>query len=260
MRQVLLMTALTLALAPAAHADDLTNRLKTLAASGDRIIATVFDEYPNGRPRRAVATFGNSVEGILRLILLPDSTRGKPRVLDREALDSGPGEVRLEKLIDAKDIVVTLSVRHGTRSIVDRVIADRLVRIADDFGEAIDLDGDGVPEIITSSYAGRNRCGVSLFVFLARWNGKRYATDRRRSSPCFLAANERIPMNCFFPHRITTSSASSVGDASHWMSTLSNRANRLKRMKTATQSRCTAAVRIRGHFSKSGRKTRLRRP
>jgi hypothetical protein len=168
MRQLLLVTAFTLAFAPAVHADDLTRRLKPLASSGDRIIATVFDEYPSGRPRRVVATFGDSVRGILRLILLPDSTLGKPRVLDREELDSGPGDVRLETVIDAKDIVVTVSVRHGTRAIVDRVIADRLVPIADDFGEAIDLDGDGVPEIITPSYAGRNRCGVSLLVCRTR--------------------------------------------------------------------------------------------
>jgi hypothetical protein len=214
-KQLLLITALTLALAPAAHADDLTSRLKPLAGSGDRIIATVFDEYPNGRPRRVVATFGDSVRGILRLILLPDSTRGKPRVLDREALDGGPGEVRLEKVIDAKDIVVTVSVRHGTRSIVDRVIADRLVRIADDFGEAIDLDDDGVPEIITPSYAGRNRCGVSLLVFVARWNGKRYATDGRRyitvlsrgegtdSDELLLSASNHYVVRVFGPGRVT---------------------------------------------------------
>jgi hypothetical protein len=215
MRQLLLIAALTLALAPAAHADDLTRRLKPLAGSGDRIIATVFDEYPDGRPRRVVATFGDSVRGILRLILLPDSKRGKPRVLDREELESGPGDVHLEKVIDAKDIVVTLSVRHGTASIVDRVIADRLVRIADDFGEAIDLDGDGVPEIITPSYAGRTRCGVSLLVFVARWDGKRYATDGRRyitvlsrdeatdSDELLLSASKHYVVRVFGPGRVT---------------------------------------------------------
>jgi hypothetical protein len=215
MRQLLLVTAMALALAPAAHADDLTRRLKPLAGSDDRILATVFDKYPSGRPRRVAATFGDSVRGILLLILLPDSTHGKLRVLDREAIDGGPGEVRLEKMIDAKDIVVSVSVRHGTRSIVDRVIADRLVRIADDFGEAIDLDGDGVPEILTPSYAGRNQCGVYLLVYLARWNGKRYVNNGRRyitvlsrgegtdSDELLLSASKHYVVRVFGPGRVT---------------------------------------------------------
>ncbi|HEY4641828.1 MAG TPA: hypothetical protein VII75_10830 [Thermoanaerobaculia bacterium] len=180
MTRLVLITVIVFALALAVLADDLTRRLEPLAPSGSRIIAAVFDEYPSGRPRRVVATFGNSVEGTLLLFLFPDSARGAPRILDRETLESGPGEIRLEKVIDAKDVVVSLFIRHGTTDIVDRVIADRLVRIADDYGEAIDLDGDGVPEIIASSYAGRNRCGVVPFVYLGRWNGKRYVSDGRR--------------------------------------------------------------------------------
>jgi hypothetical protein len=215
MKQAFLITAMALAFAPAAFADGLTRRLQPLADSDSRIIATVFDEYPSGRPRRVVATFGDSVRGVLLLILLPDSARGKPRILDRETLDSGAGEVRLEKLIDAKDVVVSLSVRHGTSYIVDRVIADRLVRIAGDFGEAIDLDGDGVPEIIARSYAGRNQCGVYLYVSLARWNGKRYVDDGRRyvtvlspgkgtdSDELFLSASKHYAVRIFGPGRVT---------------------------------------------------------
>jgi hypothetical protein len=215
MRQLFLITAIVLALAPAAYADDLMRRLEPLAGSDDRILAAVFDEYPSGRPRRVVATFGDSVRGILLLILLPDSTHGKPRILDREALDGGPGEVRLDKVIDAKDVIVSLSVRHGARAIVDRVITDRLVRIADDFDEAIDLDGDGVPEIIAPSYAGRNQCGVSLLVFLAHWNGRRYTIDGRRyitvlsrgegkdSDELLLSASKHYVVRIFGPGRVT---------------------------------------------------------
>src|SRR5712691_10985455 len=111
MRQLLFIAAM-LAFAPAAIADDLTPRLQPLAGSHSRILTTVFDEYPSGRPRRVVASSGDSVRGILLLILFPDSARGRPRILDRETLDGGPGEVRLAKVIDAKDVVVSVSVRH----------------------------------------------------------------------------------------------------------------------------------------------------
>jgi hypothetical protein len=215
MKRVLLITAMALAFASATFADDLTRRLQPLADPDSRIIATVFDKYPSGRPRRVVAAFGNFGQGILLLILLPDSAHGKPRVLDRETLDSGAAEVRLEKLIDAKDVVVSLFVRHGTTAIVDRVIKDRLVRIADEFGEAIDLDGDGVPEIITAVYGGRNQCGVYLYVSLARWNGKRYVDDGRRyitllsrgkamdSDELLLSASKHYVLRIFGPGRVT---------------------------------------------------------
>jgi len=179
MRRVL-MFAMALAIARATFADDLTRRLEPLAGSGNRIVATVFDNYRSGRPRRVVAAFGDSEEAALLLILLPDSARGKPRIVDREALDGRPGDILLERVIDAKDIIVSLPLRHGVRSIVDRVIANHLARIAEDFSEAVDLDGDGVPEIIASSYAGQSQCGTGLFVSLGRWNGKRYVNDRRR--------------------------------------------------------------------------------
>jgi hypothetical protein len=215
MKQLLLITAMALAFASAAFADDLTRRLQPLADPDSRIIATVFDKYPSGRPRRVLATFGDSGQGVLMLILLPDSAHGEPRVLDRETLESGAGGVRLEKLIDAKDVVVSLFVRHGTTAIVDRVIKDRLVRIADEFGEAIDLDGDGVPEIITVLYGGRNQCGVYLYVSLARWNGKSYAGDGRRyitvlsrgkatdSDELLLSASKHYVVHIFGPGRVT---------------------------------------------------------
>jgi hypothetical protein len=216
MRLLVLITAMAVAFVSNALADDdLTRRLRPLAGLESHMLAVVYDEYPSGRPRRVVATFGNSVQGTLLLVLFPNSVRGKPRLLDRQELAAGPGDVRLEHLIDAKDVVVSMIVRHSTTSIVLRVIGDRLVQIADDFGEAIDLDGDGVPEIITQSYAGQNQCGVYLFVDLARWSGKRYVSDRRRyitalsrgegmnSSEVLLSASKHYVVRIFGPGRVT---------------------------------------------------------
>ena len=116
----------------------------------------------------------------LLLLRYADAPRARPRVVAREELDSWPGEVRVAKVIDPKDVVVSLSARHGTYNVVDRIVGDRFVRIADSFGEAIDLDGDGVPEVLSASYAGRNQCGVYGFISIQRWNGKRFIDDDRR--------------------------------------------------------------------------------
>jgi hypothetical protein len=213
--RLFLIIATTLAVARATFADDLTRRLEPLAGSRNRIVATVFDNYRSGRPRRVVAAFGDSEEATLLLVLFPDSARGRPRVLARETLDGRPGDVSLERVIDAKDVIVSLPVRHGTRSVVDRVISDHLVRIAEEYGEAIDLDGDGVREIIALSYAGRDQCGVSSFVYVGRWNGKRYVDDRRRyltvlsngkgkdGDELLLSASKRYVVRIFGPGRVT---------------------------------------------------------
>jgi hypothetical protein len=215
MRRLVLITAMALAFASNGFAEDLTRRLEPLGEPDSHILAAIYDQYPSGRPRRVVATFGDSVQGRLLLVLFPDSVRGRPRILDGQTLDSGPGDVRLETVIDAKDVVVSMSARHGMTSIVLRVIGNRLMRIADDFGEAIDLDGDGVPEIITQSYAGQNQCGVYLFVFLGRWSGKLYVDDRRRyiaalsrgegmnSSEVLLSASKHYLVRIFGPGRVT---------------------------------------------------------
>src|ERR1051325_6438727 len=47
-------------------------------------------------------------------------------------------------------------------------------------GEAVDLAGDGVPEILSAGYLGQNECGVETGPFLAHWNGKRFVDDGRR--------------------------------------------------------------------------------
>jgi hypothetical protein len=212
------MIATTLAVARTAFADDLTRRIEPLANSGSRILATVFDKYRSGRPRRVVAAFRDSdevEEGTLLLLLFPDSARGKPRILDREMLDTPPGEVDLERVIDAKDVVVSQRMRHGERFNVYRVIADHFVQISDEFGEAIDLDGDGVREIVALSYAGQDQCGVKSFVYVAHWNGKKYVGDDRRyltklspgkgtdTDELLLSASKRYVVRIFGPGRVT---------------------------------------------------------
>ncbi len=177
-------TLLLIAVAAAANAfagDDLTERLEPFSDPDHSTIqAVVYDRYPSGRPRRVVAAIGNFEEGNLMLFRFPDSGRGKPRVLDRQELDSGPTSVTLNHIIDPKDVVVTLAEGHGGAAIVERVVGDDLVQIADGFTEAIDLDGDGVPEIIATGYLGRNKCGFEIGTWLAHWNGKHFVNDGRR--------------------------------------------------------------------------------
>lgn len=174
---------LALALAANAFADDVEKRLEPFVdpdpSRAYGVHAAVLDRYKSGHPRRVVAAIGNSGEGKLMLFRFPDSDAGEPRVLDEQTLDSGAGDVEVMRIIHPQDIVVSLFVRHGETAIVEHVVRDRLVKIADDFGEAIDLDGDGVPEILSAGYLGQNDCGVETGAFLAHWNGKRFVNDGR---------------------------------------------------------------------------------
>jgi len=215
MRSLVLMMAMRLAVAQEAFADDLTRRLEPLAGSERRILAAVFDKYRSGRPRRVVAAIEDSAEWPLLLVLFPDSARGIPRILDRETLDSVPGEIRLERVIDAKDVVVSQRIRHGERANLYRVIANHFVQISNEFGEAIDLDGDGVREIIALSYDGKDQCGVKTFVYVAHWNGKQYVGEDRRyrtmltagkgedTDELLLSASKHYVMRIFGPGRVT---------------------------------------------------------
>src|ERR1051325_2299374 len=175
---------LGLALATNAFADDVAKRLEPFRDPDPErlypVHAAVLDRYKSGHPRRVVAAIGNSGEGKLMLFRFPDSRGGRPRALDEQTLGSGSGDVEVMPIIHPQDIVVTLSVRHGESAIVEHIAGDRLVKIADDFGEAIDLDGDGVPEILSAGYLGQNECGVERDAFLAHWNGKRFVDDGRR--------------------------------------------------------------------------------
>ncbi|HEV2719490.1 MAG TPA: hypothetical protein VG323_05695, partial [Thermoanaerobaculia bacterium] len=89
-----------------------------LAAAPYPATSVVYARYHGGRPRLVVKATHEPDE--LLLLRYADAPRARPRVVAREELDSWPGEVRLEKIIDAKDIVVSLDARHGPYDIVDR--------------------------------------------------------------------------------------------------------------------------------------------
>ena len=187
--------------------------LALLAATAAIPTSVVYSRYRSGRPRLVVKATHNPDE--LLLLRYDDAPRARPRVVAREELDSWPGEVRVAKVIDPKDVVVSLSARHGTYDVVDRIVGDRFVRIADSFGEAIDLDGDGVPEVLSASYAGRNQCGVYGFISIQRWNGKRFIDDDRRYVAALapglgleddevrLSASKHYAVRLFGPGRVT---------------------------------------------------------
>lgn len=211
-RWLLLLAFATSALA----ADDLETRLDPFREEPEyRIHAVVYDRYASGRPRRVVAAIGNVGDGYLWLFRFPDSAKGKPRVLDKTRLGAGPAALELMRVIHPKDIVVSLLVRHGEIDFLECVIHDRLVLLSEGFGEAIDLDGDGVPENLSAAYAGTNDCGVYSFVLLQRWNGKRFVGDGRHyvgvlgiygaalEDELLLSSSERYTVHLFGPGSVT---------------------------------------------------------
>jgi len=185
--------------------------LVLLAATNALPMSAVYSRYASGRPRLVVKATRDP--DALLLLRYADVRGAKPRVVARDDLDAPPFEVSLQKVIDAKDIVVEMLVRRPPARIVDRIVGNRFVRISDGFGEAIDLDGDGVPEVIFTGYNGQNECGVRLSVFLQRWNGKRFEDDDRRyvdllsmrrgtdNDEIHLSATKRYAVRLFGPGR-----------------------------------------------------------
>jgi len=173
-------------------------------------LIAVYSHYPSGRPRLVVKATHDPDD--LLLLRYADAPHAKPRVVAREELDSPPDDVSLEKVIDPKDVVVSFPARHGSYEIVDRIVGDRFVQISDAFGDVVDLDGDGIPEIISQAYAGQNECGVYEFVSLLRWNGKRFVDDERRYVTALskdygddnvrLSADKRYAVRLFGPGRV----------------------------------------------------------
>jgi hypothetical protein len=158
----------------------LASRLHAITGEHEYFVET-YDRYSSGRPRRVVVAVNLLDDGELLLARLPDDDRGSARLLDRQAIDFRPVGIRFEKLVDRKDVIVDLFVPHPPRAIVDRVVGDRLIGISNDYTDnAADLDGDGIPEIISSGYIGPNHCGGGdMSPSILRWNGRRYHDDGR---------------------------------------------------------------------------------
>src|SRR3954451_5358149 len=149
-----------------------------LATTAATPTSVVYSRYRSGRPRLVVKATRDPDE--LLLLRYADAARARPRIIAREALDDTPNEVSIEKILDPKDIVVTFPARHGQWSIVERVAGGRFVQIADGFTEGVDLDGDGIREIIATGYDGQDDCLGKVSSSLMRWNGEPYAVDGLR--------------------------------------------------------------------------------
>lgn len=168
-----------------AQDETLMNRIRPLAGR-HLACAAVYSSYESGRPRLVVAGIdkGNfSDEGELFLVCLPDAASGRGVVLDRMSLDAGAMELSFIRLIDPKDIAVELHLKHPPSGVTVRVIEGKLDQIADALAmpqSVVDLDGDGIPEIIAGFEGGAGECGIRGRPRILRWNGSEYANDGKR--------------------------------------------------------------------------------
>jgi hypothetical protein len=145
--------------------------------------AGVYSRYRSGRPRLVVvARYITFSEGEILLVRLPDSDRGKGKIVDRFDPENGAYAVSFVRLVDPRDVVVELAQKHSRGGVVFRVRGENLVEIADAFADASntpDLDGDGVPEIVWGGYSGTTRCGVQVAAGVLHWDGDWYGSDGR---------------------------------------------------------------------------------
>lgn len=144
------------------------------------LISVVYEKYPSGRPK-LVVKIAHDPESVV-LLRYADAAGANGKIVDRDNTGGRPADVQLKKLAGPKkDVVVILGGHHGDHGLVDRVAGEKLVRIADDFGDAADLDGDSVPEIITTTEVMSDEpCSPGESVTISHWNGTRFAPDGRR--------------------------------------------------------------------------------
>src|SRR5258708_11427021 len=191
MRRLALL--LWLALPALADNEALIERLRP--QFGPRLqCAAAYSSYADGRPRLVIAGVVDDVEdrpdeeSDVLLLRLPDRAKGTAAVVDTYRLDTRPCGIWFTKLIDARDIVVVRYTRHPPHDLVLRITGGKLVEILDDFtcSEGLacptpDLNGDGVPEVISSGYIGGSACGGAERYFqVSWWNGRRFVADDRR--------------------------------------------------------------------------------
>lgn len=187
--------------------------LTVLAAVPSPPLLAVYARYASGRPRLVVKATQDPDE--LLLLRYADARAARPRVIDRQALDSRPDEVRIERVIDPNDIVVPLASRHGGYEFLYRIVNDRFVVVSEGFGEAIDLDGDGVPENIAAAYVRQTDCAAEISVWIERWDGEQFVGDGRHYVTVLgiyggsmddeprLSAEKRYAVHLFGPGRVT---------------------------------------------------------
>lgn len=158
---------------------------------GDHLAyAAAYSLYASGRPRVVVAAsqLAEPLEerGVIWLLRFPDSHRGPVKVLQKLDIDMRPVELQIVRLIDRKDVLVTFMAPHSPPGIIYRVAGNRLVRITtDDYNVywgflAVDIDHDGVPELISTGCCDRTPCGIGIFVGVLKYDGRKYKSDGRR--------------------------------------------------------------------------------
>jgi hypothetical protein len=181
------IVVLLLALAPSLFAQ--TNGDPLLSRIGKRFTcALVYSHYASGRPRLVVAgvdTGDFDDRGELVLVRLPDSCRGRGVVVHRIATDAGIVELWFVHLIDRRDVVAALHVKHFNSGMTFRVRGTKLIEIADEMvyrASVIDFDEDGIPEFVSTwrycAFPPPGRCSMGdQDVSIYRWNGRRYGRD-----------------------------------------------------------------------------------
>lgn len=151
-----------------------------LAARLGATDAIEYDYYKSGRPRRVIAVAEIPDGHELRLLRLPDADRGAPKLLAREKAEPVTVNMSFERIVDEQDLVLSYPVGHGY-TVVERIHGDKFVRIWEgDPSFTPDLNGDGVPEIVSTHYSGSDQvCGTRMSILIGRWNGARYVPDKR---------------------------------------------------------------------------------
>ncbi len=166
-----------------AQDDALLQRVRPIAGKFASC-AAVYSRYASGRPRLVVAgtDLGHfDTAGELLLIRLPDAKGGRGKVVDRLETEAGVMELAFVHLVDPKDIAATLHIVHPPQGITVHVAGQQLIQIVDSLpDQVVDLDGDGIPEIITGFPGGEGRCGARGNPIVLGWNGKAYDDEDKR--------------------------------------------------------------------------------
>jgi hypothetical protein len=180
MKRLAWLLLLTISAWTAVAADDVKERVAPF--QGDRGgPAAVYDRYASGRPRLVVA--GDASD--LLLIRLPDSAEGQGKVLQRIEVEASVAEIEFMRIIDPRDVLVSEMAPHGGGSVY-RVLREQLVKISDNLPEnedwKIDVDGDGIPELVWYGYSGHvDDCDANDVYAsgITKWNGREYVSDGR---------------------------------------------------------------------------------
>jgi hypothetical protein len=165
-----------------AQDDALLERVRSIVGQNTSC-AVVYSKYPSGRPRLVVAgtdTGHFETPGELLLIRFPDAREGRGKVIDRFACNAGVVELSFVHLVDPKDIAVELHLIRPPQGITIRIVREKLVQIMGRLpGQLADLDGDGIPEIITGIEGRSGSCGWRGHPVLMRWRARDYEEDDR---------------------------------------------------------------------------------